>query len=90
VLVLNLSTIPSLGVRVSDNFRSLSVITGLDQLWNMFAPFPAKDDGWYVVPGILRNGMQVDLSRSGKPFGFNEPNYASLEYTKHRWRKYIA
>jgi len=89
VFVLNLSTIPNAGVRVSDNVRALSAIAGLDQLWNMFAPFPAKDDGWYVVPGTLRNGKQVDLFRGGKPVTFNKPNYASLEYKNHRWRKYI-
>jgi hypothetical protein len=88
MFVLNLSTIPNSGVRVSDNVRALSAIAGLDQVWNMFAPFPAKDDGWYVVPGTLRNGKQVDLFRGGKPVTFNKPNYASLEYKNHRWRKY--
>src|SRR6185503_12592868 len=78
VFVLNLSTIPNSGVRVSDNFRSLSVITGLDQLWNMFAPFPAKDDGWYVVPGTLRDGKQIDVFRGGKEVSFDKPAYASL------------
>ena len=89
VFVLNLATIPNSGVPVSDNFRSLSVITGLDQLWNMFAPFPAKDDGWYFVPGTLRNGRQVDLFRGGKEVSLGKPAYASLEYKNHRWRKYI-
>jgi len=89
VLVLNLATVPALGLSMSDNVRSVGNILGLDQLWNMFAPFPAKDDGWYVIPGKLRNGAAVDLFRAGRSVDYTKPNYASLEYKNHRWRKYM-
>lgn len=89
VFVLNLSTVPRFGVAVPEIFRSLSHMAGLDQVWNMFAPFPAKDDGWFVIPGKLRSGKTVDLFRGGKAVSFSKPAYASLEYKNHRWRKYM-
>jgi predicted DCC family thiol-disulfide oxidoreductase YuxK len=89
VFILNLSTIPPLGLRIPETVKSASNIFGLDQTWNMFAPFPAKDDGWYVIPGTLRNGKAVDLFRQGKDVTFNKATYPSLEYKNHRWRKYM-
>src|SRR5262249_24161587 len=35
----------------------------VDQQWDMFAPCPLKDDGWYVVQGNLKNGSSIDLFR---------------------------
>ena len=89
VFILNLSTIPRLGLRVPERVRSASNVFGLDQGWNMFAPFPAKDDGWYVIPGKLRSGKIVDLFREGKEVSFSKAMYPSLEYKNHRWRKYM-
>ena len=89
VFILNLSTIPGLGVRIPETIKSASNVFGLDQSWNMFAPFPAKDDGWYVIPGRLRSGKFVDLFREGKEVSFNKATYPSLEYKNHRWRKYM-
>jgi hypothetical protein len=89
VFLLNLSTIPRLGITIPEIARAPANMMGLDQVWNMFAPFPAKDDGWYVIPGKLRNGNVVDLFRSGKEVDFTKPAYASLEFKNHRWRKYM-
>ena len=89
VFILNLSTLPDLKMQIPDTVRSVSTLIGLDQVWNMFAPFPAKDDGWYVIPGRLRNGRIVDLFRGGKEVSFSKPAYASLEFKNHHWRKYM-
>lgn len=88
VFVLNLSTIRRLGVRLPNPWQDVSVSAGLDQSWNMFAPFPAKNDGWYVIPGKLRNGATVDLFRAGQPISFTKPTYGSLEFKNHRWVKF--
>ncbi len=88
VFVLNLSTIRRLGVRLPSPWQDVSISAGLDQSWNMFAPFPAKDDGWYVIPGKLRNGATVDVFRAGKPVSFSKPTYGSLEFKNHRWVKF--
>jgi predicted DCC family thiol-disulfide oxidoreductase YuxK len=88
VFVLNLSTIKRFGVRLPSPWNDVGVSAGLDQSWSMFAPFPAKDDGWYVIPGKLRNGASIDLFRAGRPVSFSKPTYGSLEFKNHRWVKF--
>ncbi len=61
----------------------------IDQFWNMFAPFPLKDDGWYVIPGKLKNGEQVDLFRHGAPVSWEKPADVAALYPNERWRKYM-
>ena len=88
VFMLNLSTVRRFGVSLPSPWQDVSISAGLEQSWNMFAPFPAKDDGWYVIPGKLRNGATVDLFRAGKPVSFAKPTYGSLEFKNHRWVKF--
>lgn len=45
--------------------RPLMMLLGLNQKWDMFAPRPVVEDGWYVIDGTLRNGRHVDLFRNG-------------------------
>ena len=35
----------------------------VSQQWSMFAPYPSRSSGWYVVVGTLNDGTQVDLYR---------------------------
>jgi len=88
VFVLNLSSVRRFHVRLPSPWQDVSISAGLDQSWSMFAPFPAKDDGWYVIPGKLRNGATVDLFRAGQPVSFTKPTYGSLEFKNHRWVKF--
>jgi len=52
---------------VPSEVRWVGHLLRLDQNWNMFAPHPLKDDGWYVMPGELFNGELVDLWGGGEP-----------------------
>jgi len=88
VFVLNLSSVRRFNVRLPSPWQDVSVSAGLDQSWSMFAPFPAKDDGWYVIPGKLRDGATVDIFRGGQPVTFSKPTYGSLEFKNHRWVKF--
>ncbi|AXQ29865.1 hypothetical protein D0B54_14790 [Solimonas sp. K1W22B-7] len=36
----------------------------LDQSWNMDAPSPPRDGGWFVAAGRLEDGREIDLLRS--------------------------
>ncbi len=60
----------------------------LDQQWAMFSP-PLTDDGWYVIPGKLRNGKEVDVFTDGGPVKWEKPRLVAYTYKMERWRKYM-
>lgn len=63
----NLSTIHKQTGRpmpVHASVRWIGNLLRLDQKWDMFAPYPMKDDGWYALPGRLANGETVELWRN--------------------------
>lgn len=60
----------------------------IDQRWNLFAPYPFKTDGWYVIPGTLVSGERVDLFQKGAPVSFEKPESVYRHYPSMRWRKY--
>ncbi|MGQ3055958.1 MAG: DCC1-like thiol-disulfide oxidoreductase family protein, partial [Nevskia sp.] len=62
----------------------------LDQYWDMFAPFPSREDGWFVIPARLRDGTEFDLlhpERSG--VSYDKPAQVNLEWRNIRWHKYL-
>jgi hypothetical protein len=64
----------------------------LDQRWNMFAPYPQKNDGWFLMVGLTQSGALVDVlrqSKSAPPTG--KPDKFIPEQAKnYRWRKYLT
>jgi hypothetical protein len=89
MLVWNLANVNSAKIKIPARVRSVGNLVGLDQNWEMFAPFPAKDDGWYVIPGQLKNGRQIDLQRGGLEIGWDKPKHIALTIKNHRWRKFF-
>lgn len=87
----NLSTLTQISVTFPPQLSPLRDLPRLDQKWNMFAPYPAKSDGWFVIRGVLVNGTVVDVynHRPGEP-SFVKPKYVSKWYGDYRWRKYIS
>ncbi len=59
ILCWNLTTATSF--TLPERTVPLGPFLGLDQYWGMFAPSPSNEDGWYVIPGELRDGEKVDL-----------------------------
>lgn len=59
----------------------------LSQTWNMFSR-PLRQDGWFVIPGLLANGETVDLLTDGGPLTWEKPSLVSARYQGQRWRKY--
>jgi hypothetical protein len=91
----NLTTVSSFAM--SERVASLGTFLGLEQSWAMFAPYPLKEDGWYVIPGTLQGGQQVDLMpitrddfRSHQEVSWEKPQYLSGTYKNEQWRKYLA
>jgi hypothetical protein len=66
-------------------FRAIRI----DQLWNMFAPYPLKEDGWLVVAGRLGDGTEVDVlhPERGAP-SFEKPKLYSQTHGGIRWLTY--
>jgi hypothetical protein len=68
---------------------------GLNQYWNMFAtPY---NDGWYVIPGTLRSGKQVDLIGAAihndfslREVSWDKPENVRSALKNQHWRKYLT
>ena len=67
----------------------------ISQLWTMFAPYPSRISGWYVVVGTLADGSQVDLYRhvvlgeEFAPVSWDRPERLVETFRGPRWRKYM-
>jgi hypothetical protein len=93
ILCWNLSTINVL--TMPERVASLGPFLGLDQYWAMFAPSPSKEDGWYVIPGNLLGGQQVDLMSVTRDdynlheLSWEKPQDVTATYKNEHWRKYL-
>ncbi len=62
----------------------------VDQLWDMFAPFPSKEDGWLVIPAEFADGRQVDLLHPERAaVSYDKPRRVEQEWPDMRWHKYL-
>ncbi len=73
---------------VPDKMEFIAHKLRIDQYWNMFSPYPLKDDGWYVIDGTLVNGLHVDLLTNNE-VTYEKPYHVADLYTHERWRKYL-
>jgi predicted DCC family thiol-disulfide oxidoreductase YuxK len=89
VFLWNIGSVPNSRFKMSERVRSIGELLGLAQGWTMFTPYPLKDDGWYVIPGKLKNGRQVDLFRNGEEITWAKPELVSATYKNFRWQKYM-
>src|SRR5215212_10835548 len=93
VLCWNLTTATSF--TLPERIVPLGPFLGLDQYWGMFAPSPSKEDGWYVIPGELRDGQKVDLMPITRddygmhPISYEKPQDITATYKNEHWRKYL-
>ena len=85
----NLGTYRPSRFGVPKDISFLGVLLQVEQKWDMFAPRPMTDDGWFVIPGELRNGKKVDLFRDKKSVSWEKPELVSSTYPNQRWRKYM-
>lgn len=69
--------------------KSIGNLLAVDQTWDMFAPTPLREDGWYIIPGNLRDGTVVDLYTDGKPVNWKKPESLSAAYPNDHWRSYM-
>ena len=82
----------------NNNFRIPNIIKTtteyfrLGQDWAMFAPYPLKNDGWYIITGTLANKSKIGLfpdMNHGEAVRWDKPQQVSRMYRNQRWRKYM-
>ena len=95
IFTFNLSTISDF--RIPPPLAPVGSLLRLEQKWNMFSPYPNKRDGWFVIPGELRDGRQVELSAvTLGDFGIHEgvswekPERVADTFKDLHWRKYMV
>jgi len=89
VFMWNLGTVKDFKYRFPNSLRPVGRLLQLGQSWRLFAPYPRRNDGWYVMPGRLRNGREVDVFRGGNAVDWEKPERVSEMYPNFRWRKYM-
>jgi hypothetical protein len=90
VFAWNLGTLIRTRDHIPRPLRFATRALGLDQAWRMFAPSPARLDGWIVVGGLDQRERQIDVYREGQPSSFERPKRVSVAYGSVRWRKFFG
>ena len=70
-------------------FNEIAIFFRFDQNWNMFAPSPFKDDGWFILWGTYADGTEKNLFGREKQLKYERPKDLSAEMSSQRWRKYM-
>jgi predicted DCC family thiol-disulfide oxidoreductase YuxK len=90
LLAWNLGTVNWLPQRLFTLLSPPLHVLRIDQYWNMFAPFPSREDGWYVIPARRVDGREFDLFRPDRPaVSYEKPAVVSAEWKNIRWHKYF-
>jgi hypothetical protein len=87
--VRTLETSPSLVPAAFSKIEAIGPLLNIEQYWNMFSPYPIKADGWFVIPGKLRDETKVDLFTDGGPVSWEKPPLLSAIYSNDRWRSFM-
>ncbi len=88
VVLMNIDTLGKTQY-INGQVQWISSLTRLDQRFDMFAPTPLLEDGWYVFPGKLNDGTEIDVFRNGAPVSYTKPKWGAYEYKDQRWQKYM-
>lgn len=75
--------------KLPEPFNNIGLFLHLNQKWNMFAPYPFRDDGWYVIEAVLFNGERMDPLQQDHKINFNKPLSVAATVSSAFWRKYL-
>lgn len=59
-----------------------------ERRWDMFAPDPRANDGWFVAPATTVDGRTVDAWNGGSA-SFERPQEFATTFPSHRWFVYL-
>jgi hypothetical protein len=85
----NVITLPKLDMRTPDWIRTYALPMRLDQYWSMFAPYPMRADGWFVVDGVLKDGTSFDTWNKNVPVSWDKPDDFMTSFRSSQWRKHL-
>lgn len=85
---INLGTIDR-DLRPPKVLKQIAHLADLNQKWSMFAPYPLRNDGWFVIRGKFQNGDEKDLLSGQDPDPqYRKPPLVSAMYSSSEWRKW--
>jgi len=76
-------------VKLNQEFKDAIIVFRFDQYWNMFAPFPLKESGWFVIDGKGMNGEDIHILGAKNSSIGNKPENISGTFKNQRWRKFL-
>lgn len=88
VILCNISTFRPLPFVIPEKLQWITPMLRLEQRWDMFAS-PLTAGGWFVIPGRLTSGAEVDLATMKSKVSWDEPDYIAHTYANARWKKYF-
>lgn len=90
VVFWNFAMLPDTTLTIPRPLVAVANFLRLDQRWDMFAPGPRKDDGWYVMPGRLENGKWVDVMNFKETdVNWNKSELLSDTFSSERDQKHL-
>ncbi len=76
-------------VRFARLEAKLITLAQLNQTWRLFAPEPSRNDGWYVMEGVTKQGKRVDLWKGEGAPEPGKPTDFGAHYRNSQWLKYL-
>ncbi len=91
VLAWNIVQLPRVDYTLPRPLATVIWALNLDQYWNMFAPYPARQDGWLVIAGEFTDGSPIELwsGEVGPPPAVGATDMPAW-HKDYRWRKYVS
>jgi hypothetical protein len=90
IVFASLSDLGILGPRIRLQVKRVAPVLGFSQDWSMFAHDHLLYTGWWVIPGLLKNGKEVDLFTLGGEVRWEKPVSISRMYRNERWTSYAC
>ncbi len=88
-LLINLVSVHKWPYELPQLMTRVGSVLHIMQGWTMFAPHPAREDGWYVLDATLVNGSHVDVYHGGRRIVWKKPKNMVDDYPDERWKKYM-
>lgn len=96
VIFWNIGTLPKWKFSWPTGLKQIAYILRIDQNWSLFAPGPPRYGFWFIIPGHLENGREIDLMKTLEDFttapdiSWERPQKPLDTFRSKRWRRYLT